>query len=74
MWSAGQDNSRGTEEGLSQAGLDFIWEESRNVSLRNYVWAVKKGERIAGKRGLVGRNQSRPMRLRGEWQDETLER
>ena len=40
----------------SPEGLHFIWEESRNVSLRNYVWAVKKGERIAGKRGLVGRN------------------
>lgn len=43
---------RRVEEGTS-GGPEFIWKESRNVSLRNYVWAVKNGERTAGKSRLV---------------------
>ena len=48
------EKDRGREE-ESLWELNLMWKKSKNVSLRNYIWAAKKGEKIVGKREFVGK-------------------
>ena len=38
------EKDRGREE-ESLWELNLMWKKSKNVSLRNYIWAAKKGEK-----------------------------